>query len=172
MILEPSQNYLQARAMLERRYGDKLVITKAWTDAMLDSQPMKARDALAIRKYADDLRACEVTLNALGHSCMAEMNTNSTLIHVIGKLLSYLQDRWRVQDIRLLKQPTFEDIVAFTEKAAEEANDPVFGLLGRGKTTPGASTFSTSAQPKTNCRDNVKHVKKATAYFIAKHLKE
>ena len=149
MVLEPTQGYLQARAMLERRYGDKFVITKAWADAILDRQPIKAKDALALRKYADDLQAWKLTLNALGHSCMAEMNTSSILIHVIGKLPSYLQDRWRmeVQDIRLLKQPTFEDIVAFTEKAAEEANDPVYGLLGREKTTPGASTFSTSAQP-------------------------
>ena len=122
--------------MLERIYGDKFVITKAWTDAIIDRQPIKAKDALALRIYADDLQACKLTLSALGQSCMAEMNTSSTLIHVIGKLPSYLQDRWRmkVPDIRLSKQPTFEDIVAFTEKVA--------------------------------------HVKKATAYFIARHLKE
>ena len=88
-------------------------------------------------------------MSALGQSCMAKMNTSSTMIHVIEKLPSYLQDRWKmkIQDIRLSKQPTCEDVVAFTEKAAEEVNYPVYGLLGRERTTPGASTSSTSAQP-------------------------
>ena len=146
MLMDASEGYCQARALLEKRYGNKFTITKAWIDKVLQHQQLKARDAAALQKFADDLRACKVTLDALGQSYTDEMNTSTIMTHIVDRLPSYLQDRWRtcVQQIRASKRPTFNDQVEFTERAAEEANDPLYGQLGPERTTRGTSTFMTN----------------------------
>ena len=146
MLMDASEGYCQARALLEKRYGNRFTITKAWMDKVLQRQQLKARDATALQKFADDLRACKVTLDALGQSYADEMNTSTIMTLIVDRLPSYLQDRWRtrVQQIRTLKRPTFKDLVEFTERAAEEANDPVYGQLGAERTTRGTSAFMTN----------------------------
>ena len=130
MIMDASEGYYRARHILQKRYGDKFTITKACTDKLLDRQQLKAKDAAALQKYADDLRICKVTLDTLGPSSTAEMNASSSLARVFEKLPDYLKGRWRskLQEIKLTRKPDFEDMVLFVEKAAEEANDPVYGL--------------------------------------------
>ena len=132
MIMTPTEGYLQARRLLHKRYGDEYTITKVWTDKILRRQALKSKDPTALRKYADDLQACKLTLDALGPSSKAEMNTNMNMLLIVEKLPNYLQNRWRayVQDIKQRRHPVFDDIVTFIEKAAEEANDPVFGHCG------------------------------------------
>ena len=161
MILAPSEGYLRARKLLQKRYGDEYKIAQACVNKITGHQQLKAKDSSALQKYADNLRTCKVTLDALGPASVAEMNTSSNLVQVFENLPEYLKNRWRteVQHIKLTRKPEFNDMVSFVERVAEEANDPVYGLCAnekiRGTTfTPCLEPTTTSVRSCPACQNN------------------
>ena len=74
------------------------------------------------------MRSCLEVLIAM--NAVHEMDTMANLLRVVQRLPSYLQTRWRSQVQRLKREgrrPSFHDVVVFTEEAAEETDDAVFG---------------------------------------------
>ena len=101
-------------------------------------------------EFSDDLSCCYETLSAMGYE--AEINNQSTLLKIIGRLPAYLQIRWRkeVRTIRerSLRNPNISDVVYFVKEAAYEVNDPVYGMITGAAREPERDT----RLPQTNMR--------------------
>ena len=72
----------------------------------------------------------------------------TNMIQMVEKLPTYLHSRWkgRLQEIEREGPARFEDMIAFVEEAAEEANHPVFRQIGANKITHGATFVSNITQ--------------------------
>ncbi|KAJ8017536.1 hypothetical protein HOLleu_44990 [Holothuria leucospilota] len=130
-VMEPSKGYRTAKRLLQDRFGEKHIIAEAWVNKIVGGSSISPQDNSALREFADDLKSCKETLNAMGYT--AEINTQTTLLKIAERLPYYLRSRWvrRAREIRKKggKVPNIEDLTEFVDDAAEEANDPVYGRL-------------------------------------------
>jgi len=96
---------------------------------------LSPHDKEELQEYADDLRSCEQTLQAMNY--LSEVNTQRVLVKIVARLPMYLQNRWvrHASDIRLSegRSADIHNLVSFVTKAATAANDPVYGTLMAGK---------------------------------------
>ena len=131
-IMESDEGYATARDLLKERFGNPVIIAQAWCDHITAGQSnIKPNDGPALQQYADLLRTCLHTLKAM--NALGEISAQSTLRDIISKLPAYLTSRWRREVVRVRhsfrRLPSFEDLVVYVERAAEEANVPIFGSV-------------------------------------------
>ena len=122
-LMHARDGYPRAMQLLKDRFGDTYTISNLWIKRLVDDSKRRG-----LREYADELRSCYGALEAVGSS--QELNTQGNILRLVQKLPSYLVNRWRgqVQTIkRQGRQPSLRDLVQFTESAADEACDPVYG---------------------------------------------
>jgi hypothetical protein len=148
-IMEPIYGYPKAKALLKERFGDPFIIAQAWVEKVTHGGTIKSTSGQAIQEYADDLRNCFETLTAM--HCMMEINSQATLQRLIGRLPTYLQNRWRKVAVNLRRHggrlASLQDIVKFVEEAAFEVNDPVFGTLASSDKSGEINPRSAKRQP-------------------------
>ena len=130
-IMSPSEGYARARQLLKERFGNDFTILESWVQSITQRAPIKSTDRLNLQRYSDDLKSCKEVLNAMGK--LSEIDNQTNLVKIVEKLPTYLQNRWK-QEVRKLgersnRRPQFGDIVSFVDKAAQEANDPVYGKV-------------------------------------------
>ena len=72
----------------------------------------------------------------------------SSIIQITGKLPHHLQNKWidQVQDLKIQKHPTIDDLIAFVEKAARSANDVMYKSVKTNQCTK-ATILASSIQP-------------------------
>ena len=130
-IMQPEEGYEKARQLLKDRFGSEFVIAQAWINHVTSHPAIKANDGPGLQEYADLLRTCMHTLQAM--KALAEINTQGSLLLIVTKLPSSIQARWRKEVVRVKREkdrlPTFEDLVLLVEMASEEANVPMFGSV-------------------------------------------
>ena len=128
-VMEPVAGFSRAKQLLKERFGNEYVITESWIKRITGFGNIKSNDRDKLREYSDDLNSCKETLKAMGK--LNEINNQTNLLRIVEKLPVYVQNSWRkeARDIRVNKQmsPGIEDLTAFIQRAAEIANDPVFG---------------------------------------------
>lgn len=128
-VMPPRQGYERARQLLYERYGDRFKISEAWIKRTVQGEQLKASDAVGLLDFADDLSSCQATLDSLG--LLAEIDTQRSIVNIVGKLPAYLQSRWRKKATADRSYhgwyPDFPELVDFVRTAAVEVNDPVFG---------------------------------------------
>lgn len=171
LMMDPDDGYRKAKTLLEERFGGKIKISQAWLKKVTTGQHLRPSDKLGLQKFADELKICSHTLEALG--VMNEMSNYDCMTKIIERLPHYLKGRWLrvVKDIRHHgRSPNISDVVRFISEAAEEVNDPVFGgLLDVKKDMPKrlhqktGSSFTTST-------DNSNEVKKNLTFKRKCHL--
>jgi len=126
-VMPPSQGYKRALQLLKDRFGNEYTIAEAWIKTITDGKPVT--NAESLRQFADDLRNCKETLEAINY--MNEVNTQRVVVKLVERLPHYLRTRWvrHVADLRIRggRVADFNDIVTYVEAVAEEANDPVYG---------------------------------------------
>jgi len=128
-VMSPDEGYSRAKALLKSRFGNEYTIAEAWIDKVCSGPGIKPMDRQSLQNLADDLVNCYDTLKAM--ACLSEVNNQKTLVKIIERLPAYLQHRWRKQVSgirRATSQPNFEHVVTFARQAAEEVNDPVYGI--------------------------------------------
>ena len=122
--MDADQGYHRARELLREWFGHPYDITELWVEKMTEGGTRTN-----IREYADDLRNCYESLNALGS--LAELQTQGSLAMLVRKLPDFMRNRWRdlVYEMRTAKsrRPTLLDVVQFVERQANSAADPVYG---------------------------------------------
>ena len=103
----------------------------SWIDKVTEGPCIKPSDGGKLQDFADELQSCRATLKAMGHS--VEVNSQKTLVRIIGRLPFFLQGRWKAEVRRIHKHqgrnPNIDDVTEFVSEAAEEANDPVYGRI-------------------------------------------
>ncbi|XP_064635262.1 uncharacterized protein LOC135492633 [Lineus longissimus] len=129
-VKEPAAGYKLARSLLKDRFGNDFVVSQTWVDKITNRKPIRASDPEALRDLADDLRNCVETLTSMGR--LDRLNENS-LVQIIERLPLYLQNKWKGAAYKIRQEarsPSIQDMLWFVSKAADEANDPVFGKCG------------------------------------------
>ena len=130
-IMEPTKGYAKAKALLKERFGDSYIIADTWVDKVTSLPPIGSHDKAGLRSFADDIRNCKETLDAMGH--IEEISTQRVMVTIVERLPSYLRNRWITQARKIKKKnskpPTIDNLVEFIIDSAEEANDPVYGGL-------------------------------------------
>jgi len=126
-VMQPSEGYAKAGALLKERFGDNYVIAEAWVKRVTEGKMLSPHDREGLQEYADDLRSCEQTLKAMNY--LNEVNTQRVLVKIVARLPKYMQNRWvrQASDVRMSegRSADIHDLVSFVNKA----NDPVYGTL-------------------------------------------
>ena len=129
-VMDPEVGYARAKQLLRQRFGNDYVICETWIKRVTDFGVLRSNDKEGLRDFSDLLNTCKETLTAMG--CVSEINNQTNLLRIVEKLPIHLQNSWRKQarDIRVDQglTPTIENLTMFVQRAAETANDPVYGI--------------------------------------------
>ncbi len=124
-----SRGFTEAKRLLQRHYGDELIIARAYIDKALKWPQIKSDDGKALSAYALFLIGCRNTLED-GES-MEEMDNPTNMRAVISKLPYKMKERWRsgAFDIKERQgvRARFTHLVDFIDRQAKMAMDPLFG---------------------------------------------
>ena len=130
-VMSPSDGYRRARQLLQERFGNSFVITETWINKVTNGPEIRPSDREMLQEYADELRSCSETLQAMGS--IAEISSQGTLVKIIQRLPYFMQNKWRSRVFQIRKQgarnPNIHDITDFVSEVAEAANDPVYGAI-------------------------------------------
>ena len=158
-FLTSGDAYVEARKLLEERYGDPYVISNAFRDT-LDSWPkMQGKDGVALRKFSDFLRQCETAMQTTGG--LHILNDSRENRKMLSKLPDFLIGRWgRIVNDWIESNrgfPPFSEFRKFIVKEANIACNPFTSFQSiksvnqneprgtRVKVNQGACSFSTEA---------------------------
>ena len=141
--LPPDVGYQEARKLLKKKFGDEYRVASAYESKALSWPPIKSEDGTALNKFAIFLSSCK---NALaGSQYASKFDQPGNIQKLIFKLPFNMRERWRrsADDImeRQLRPVEFNDLVAFMDREARIATNPVFGNI------------SGNAQPFFNSRE-------------------
>ncbi|XP_050951513.1 uncharacterized protein LOC127154148 [Labeo rohita] len=124
-----SRGFKEAKRLLQRHYGDELIIARAYIDKALKWPQIKSDDGKALSAYALFLIGCRNTLED-GES-MEEMDNPTNMRVVISKLPYKMKEKWRSEayDIKERQgvRARFTHLVDFIDRQAKMAMDPLFG---------------------------------------------
>ena len=76
-VMRPEQGYARARQLLEERFGNAFVITETWINKVTNGPVIKPHERHKLQEYADELRSCAETLQAMGN--FAEISSQGSL---------------------------------------------------------------------------------------------
>ncbi|XP_068690788.1 uncharacterized protein [Montipora foliosa] len=121
----------EARKLLKKRFGDEYRVASAYESKALAWPPIKSEDSTALNKFAIFLSSCK---NALaGSQYASKFDQPGNIQKLIFKLPFNTRERWRrsADDImeRHLRPVEFNDLVAFMDREARIATNPVFGNI-------------------------------------------
>ena len=137
-VMRPEEGYARARQLLEERFGNAFVITETWINKVTNGPAIKPHERDKIQDYADELRSCADTLQAMGNT--AEISSQSSLVKIISRLPFFMQHKWRSKAHQIrkvnMRNPNIDDVTKFVLEAAEVVNDPVYGGLVNTKERP------------------------------------
>ena len=163
MVYEPSVGYAKARQILRERFGNEYAIAEAWITKIAKRPNIKPNDGYSLQELADELLTCRETLAAMDK--LSELNNQRSLVQIVEKLPSYLQDRWLTEVYRIKtkgsRTPNVEDLVEFVCLAAAQANDAVFGKLKRSDKSDNQTHQRESSKGK-----SIKSPKQTTSFAI------
>jgi len=110
---------------------DNYVIAEAWLSKITEGRMLSPHDKEELQEYADDLRSCEQTLQAMNY--LSEVNTQRVLVKIVARLPMYLQNRWvrHASDIRLSegRSADIHNLVSFVTKAVQRLMTQYMALL-------------------------------------------
>ena len=140
--------YQEARRRLERRFGDKFLLSQAYIRKLESWSAIRNDDVKRLDEFTTFLIGCS---NAMTCSdAIRELDYPSSLRLVVSKLPSYLQERWTPLADKILYLEgdvvTFSRLVTFLEDETRIKLNPVFGkaVLGSLSHTKGPAKKSTS----------------------------
>ena len=152
--MEPMAGYMEARALLQKEYGNAYTVSSAYVDKVLTWPNIRHDDSTALRKLGLFLVRCNKAMRNITN--MDVLNHLPNLQTIVTKLPGYLQNKWRDHASRLRRNEqrvaNFNDLTCFVESASESANDPVFGKFALNKCTQ--SGLPSGRAPSKGTHDN------------------
>ena len=148
--LPPDVGYEEARKLLKKKFGDEYRVASAYESKALAWPSIKAEDCTALNKFAIFLSSCK---NALaGSQYASKFDQPGNIQKLIFKLPFNMRERWRrsADDImeRQFRPVEFNDLVAFMDREARIATNPVFGnISGNAQPFFNSRTGKTSQPP-------------------------
>ena len=155
--LQPDRGYRDAKAALDRKYGDEHRISAAYVEKILSWPQMKSMDVDCIEDFSILMRSCKNAMESLG--ALSEVNHPKNLQKIVGKLPFQLQEKWRQLVFEISQQnrkSDFGDVVQFVEQQVQISSDPVFGVKEMTETKPGNAKPFKSAFLTSTTKSNVR----------------
>jgi hypothetical protein len=152
LYMDPEDGYVEARRILDTKYGDTFKISTAYLNELLNWPSISNDDNHGLEKLSTFLIKCHNAMKGIRYLMLLDYTPNIQAI--VKKLPTHLQERWawKVHEIKKKSNsyPCFADLCEFVDTAAEVANDPAYSqnaLLGQHcigikSTTPKTPTFS------------------------------
>ena len=129
-VMQPSEGYAKARALLKERFGNDYRISETWVRKVTEGPVIRNNEGNRLQELADDLRSCKETLEAMKK--LEEIDTRRSMVRIVERLPQFLQGRWRKLVAKTLeatgRYPSIANLMRFVLEAAREATDPVFGV--------------------------------------------
>ena len=129
-VMQPSEGFARAKALLKQRFGNDYLIAEAWIRKVTSGKPIGPNDRERLQDLADNLSSCIETLSLSSH--IGELNNQSTLLKIAELLPWYLQARVKREICKARDAgipPNICDLARLIREAANEVNDSVFGKL-------------------------------------------
>jgi len=127
--MSSSKGFKEAKRLLQRHYGDELIIASAYIDKALKWPQIKSDDGKALSAYALFLIGCRNTME--DGEFMEEMDNPTNMRVILSKLPYKMKERWRSEayDIKERQgvRARFTHLVNFIDRQAKVAMDPLFG---------------------------------------------
>lgn len=141
------KGFKEAKELLQKHYGDELVIASAYIDKALKWPSIKAEDGKALKTYALFLTGCCNTMQDV--ELMEEMDNPTNMRMVVSKLPYKMRESWRNEAFKIKEKrglrARFADLVIFIDRQSKVATDPLFGDL-QGKNPPPAGKSKESGK--------------------------
>ncbi|XP_072025355.1 uncharacterized protein [Amphiura filiformis] len=126
--MDDEVGYLEAKRLLERKYGNKHKIAEAYL-AKMRQWPNVKGDSSGLQDLSLFLLECKNTMTSLGYT--NELQSTANIRMLMMKLPYSMRDRWRRQvdyvEEERNKVVTFEDFTSFLEKQARIATNAAYG---------------------------------------------
>lgn len=138
VMMDPSDGYKAARRMLKERFGHPYTIATSFVKSVTDGAPIKPTDGAELLAFADQLKDCENTLEAIGY--LDEINSADNLKRIVERLPYHLKAKWLDKAQALFEagvRPRLRHISQFVMAKAKTANNPVFAGILRDEKNQG-----------------------------------
>ncbi|KAJ8027919.1 hypothetical protein HOLleu_30014 [Holothuria leucospilota] len=148
-LVPTATTYSEARKLLDKRYGNNLVIADAFRSKLEQWPNIQPNDGIGLRKFADFLMQCESAMHLVKGS-LSFLDDSWENRKLLNKLPNWLVTRWGrfLSDWGESKgSPPFTQFRQFICKEAEIACNPLItsSKAKRTGTTKGTSNFFTNA---------------------------
>lgn len=149
--MPPRKAYKEAKGLLEKHFGDELIIASAYMEKALQWPSIRAEHGKAMSTYALFLTRCKNTMEDVEY--LEEMDNPTNMRIVVSKLPFKIRETWWNTAYNIKEQrgrrARFADLVNFIDHQAKITTDPLFGNLQDKNVTPKVEKY----------KDTVKHVK-------------
>ena len=125
--------YKEALDILKVRFGNNYLISDKVIQNLRKGAPVKSAEDLL--QLSDELKNGLSILKNLDK--LNEIDTQISIVQIVERLQPYLRNRWRrdAMESKRVKgrYPSFDELVEFVQRAAEDAVDPVYGQPGQDR---------------------------------------
>ena len=131
VILPPGQGYREAKDILQKNFGQRHIIVRAFIERVVMGPQIRASDAEKLSQLAREMRNC--ALNSEHMRYKADINSMDTLRKVVRRLPPHIQAKWAEESSKLIEadiEPEFSHLTDFVEKRAAVANTAFGKLVG------------------------------------------
>ena len=122
--------YSDAKALLDKRYGDPFVISNAFRERLESWPKIASRDCIGLRKFSDFLKQCLSAMNSM--KTLNVLNDDRENRKLLAKLPDWIVTRWGRVVTTYKKDnsefPSFKIFCDFIDQESTIANDPVTSL--------------------------------------------
>ena len=129
-LLRSENAFVQAKALLEERYGNPFTVTEAFRDKLGAWPNISGRDGDSLRRFADFLNQCQAAMVEM--KGLEILNDNRENHKLLKKLPDWIVNRWsRIASTSRKVDGTYPSFKQFAEFISEEATiacDPVTSL--------------------------------------------
>ena len=118
--------YDKAMKMLDAEYGSPHIIVSAHLKELEKWPTVKCTDAAEFRKLYRFLLRCQIYKS---EARLQELDSSTTLRHIVHKLSSFLQEEWSIlaeRTRRSGRSVNFDDLVEFVDFHSARASDPAY----------------------------------------------
>jgi hypothetical protein len=156
-IKDGLRGYIQARKILENRFGNDHLIFDSVVSSLKKCKQIKAANDL--QSLADQLSNSYEIICQMGK--LSEIDSQNFLLEIVQKLQPFLQSKWRKQAVALKRAtgdyPNLKMLVDFVRENSDEMNDPVYGKMKLGlKDNSNSDLSERSKSQTTNFSSDVK----------------
>ncbi|KAK0140850.1 hypothetical protein N1851_022154 [Merluccius polli] len=129
--MEPEKGYNKAKQLLQKCFGNDILIASAYQEKALNWPVVKSEDRTALQEYAYFMRSCGNAM--IDMEALNDMNNTSHMRTFVSKLPFKLREKWRGKAYeyyeRTQARAKFMQLISFIERQANMACDPLFGNI-------------------------------------------